>query len=45
MRLDPHRSSISALRQRCWRPVLARKLLPPDGARGTDTELYRGLPT
>ena len=44
MRLDPHRTSIAALLLWRWRPVLGCKLLPPDGARGADTEPYRGLP-
>ncbi len=45
MHLDPHRTSIVALRLRCRRPMLACKLLPPDGAGRADTEPYRGLPT
>jgi hypothetical protein len=45
MRLDPHRTSIAALLLWRWRPVLGCKLLPPDGARGADTEPYRSLPT
>ena len=45
MRLDLTRASIAALLS--WRrcPVLAGKLLPPDRARGADTEPYRRLPT
>jgi hypothetical protein len=45
MRLDPHRTSIATLLLWRWRPVLGCKLLPPDGARGADTEPYRSLPT
>lgn len=45
MRLDLARTSIAALLLRRRRPVLAGKLLPPDRARGADTEPYRRLPT
>ena len=45
MRLDPHRTSIATLLLWRWRPVPGCKLLPPDGARGADTEPYRSLPT
>jgi hypothetical protein len=45
MRLDLHRTSIATLLLWRWRPMLICKLLPPDGARGADTEPYRSLPT
>ena len=45
MRLDPHRTSIAALLLWRRRPVQLCKLLPPDGARGADTEPYRRLST
>jgi hypothetical protein len=43
MRLNSHRTSIVALLLSCRRSVLVCKLLPPDGARGADTEPYRRL--
>ena len=45
MRLDPHRTSIATLLLWRRRSVLVCKLLPPDSARGTDTEPYRRLST
>jgi len=45
MRLDPHRTSIANLLLWRRRSVLVCKLLPPDSARGTDTEPYRRLST
>jgi len=45
MRLDPHRTSIATLLPWRRRPMLVCKLLPPDGARGADTEPYRRLST
>ena len=43
MRLDPHRTSIATLLLWRRRSVLVCKLLPPDSARGADTEPYRRL--
>jgi hypothetical protein len=45
MRLDPHRTSIATLLLCRGRSVLVCKLLPPDSARGADTESYRRLST
>ena len=45
MRLDPHRTSISALLLWRRRSVLACTLLPSDGDRSADTEPYRRLST
>jgi len=45
MHLDPHRTSIATLLLWCRRPMLICKLLPPNSARGADTEPYRRLST
>lgn len=45
MRLDPHRTSIATLLLWRRRSVLVCKLLPPDSARGANTEPYRRLST